>query len=114
VFDYINDAHVTGKFNGVLQQVALQWSYIEKDTGQAGLQEWWWAWAEDYFQLVGDNTQGWAVEALQVAAGAYTTARLAGKTLATNNEVVSALSSFQSKITKLNMPAIPVSKTPSS
>ncbi|KAJ5185855.1 hypothetical protein N7472_010695 [Penicillium cf. griseofulvum] len=114
VFEYLNDPHVTRKWNTVLQQVALQWSYAEKDAGQAGLQEWWWEWAQDYLQLVEDNGQGWAAEAIQAAAGIYTNARVVGKTLATHEEVISALSSFQSKISNLHMPAIPVTKTPSS
>lgn len=58
--------------------------------------------------------QSWAAEAIEEAAGAYTNARAAGKTLETHNEVISALSSFQSKIQNLNMPLISVTKTPSS
>ncbi|KAJ5459307.1 hypothetical protein N7530_011251 [Penicillium desertorum] len=77
-------------------------------------QEWWWEWAQDYFQLVEHNGQGWAAEVIEAAAGMYTNARVAGETLATNNEVISALSSLQSKISNLHMPAIPVTKTPSS
>jgi hypothetical protein len=58
----------------------------------------WWEWAQDYFQLVEDNGQGWAADVIEAAAGIYSNARMAGKTLETNNEVILALSSFQCKI----------------
>lgn len=56
----------------------------------------------------------WTAGAIEAAAGIHTNACVAGKTLATNSEVISALSSFQSKISNLHMPTIPATKTPSS
>lgn len=99
--------------NKVLQQAALQWRYIEEATGQTGLEDWWWAWSQDYFQAVQDFGQGWAVDAIRTAIGPYTNARAAGKNLATYAELVQALAYFTNKIPRMAMTAITVVKNPS-
>ncbi|PYI36129.1 hypothetical protein BP00DRAFT_432538 [Aspergillus indologenus CBS 114.80] len=111
VFEYFRDNRVVGEWNNVLQQVGLQWAHIEQATGVPDLQNWWWVWAPDFFQYVEDFSQGWATDAIRIAAGAYTAARTAGRTLKTNDMVVQALSEFQSKVQTMKMPTMKASKT---
>ncbi|RAH68797.1 glycoside hydrolase family 18 protein [Aspergillus aculeatinus CBS 121060] len=108
---YFRDTRVVGQWNNVLQQVGLQWAHIEAATGVSDLQNCWWVWAPDFFQYVEDYSQGWATDAIRVAAGAYTAARTSGRTLKTNDMVVQALSELQSKVQLMKMPTIKASKT---
>ncbi|KAL5363690.1 hypothetical protein BJX96DRAFT_178289 [Aspergillus floccosus] len=112
-FDYLQDSRVASRFNKVLQQVALQLSHIEADTGQGGLQNWWWEWAQGYFQPVQYAGQGWASDAVRAALGPNTNARAAGKTLQTYDELVIALAWFSNRIPMLSLPPITIMKAPS-
>ncbi|KAL3262031.1 hypothetical protein ABHI18_003215 [Aspergillus niger] len=111
LFEYFRDHRVVGQWNNVLQQVGLQCAHIEHVTGVTDLQKWWWIWAPDFFQVVQDEAQGWATAAIRAAAGAYTEARMAGRSLKTNDVVVAALSEFQSKVSLMRMPTMNADKT---
>lgn len=100
--------------NKVLQQVALQLSYVEKATGQAGLADWWWLWVDDYFKQVTVVGKVWGIEAVQAAMTPYTSAVLAGKNLVKYPEVVQALGYYRKRIPDLTMTLITSMKTPSS
>ncbi|GJP95602.1 hypothetical protein AlacWU_08501 [Aspergillus niger] len=111
LFEYFRDHRVVGQWNNVLLQVGLQCAHIEHVTGVTDLQKWWWIWAPDFFQVVQDEAQGWATAAIRAAAGAYTEARMVGRSLKTNDVVVAALSEFQSKVSLMRMPTMNADKT---
>ncbi|PCG89190.1 Hypothetical protein PENO1_106070 [Penicillium occitanis (nom. inval.)] len=110
-FEYFRDYRVVAQWNSVLQQVGLQWAHIEQATGVTDLQNWWWAWAPDYFNEVEKFGQNWCVDAVRIASGVYAQARADGKSLKTNDMVVAVLSEFNSKIQLLKMPTIKADKT---
>lgn len=100
--------------NKVLQQVALQLSYVEKATGQTGLADWWWVWVDDYFKQITVVGKVWGVEAVGAAMEPYTSAVLAGANLVKYPEVIQALAYFRNRIPNLTMTPITSMKTPSS
>ncbi|KUL82513.1 hypothetical protein ZTR_10626 [Talaromyces verruculosus] len=110
-FEYFRDYRVVAQWNSVLQQVGLQWAHVEQATGVTDLQNWWWAWAPDYFNEVEKYGQKWCIEAVRIASGVYAQARADGKSLKTNDMVVAVLSEFNSKIQLLKMPTINADKT---
>ncbi|PYI24456.1 hypothetical protein BO99DRAFT_428104 [Aspergillus violaceofuscus CBS 115571] len=111
VVEYFRDNRVVGQWNNVLQRVGLQWAHVEQATGVSDLQNWWWVWAPDLFQVVENNSHDWAVDAIRAAAGAYTAARTAGRDFKTNDMVIQTLSEFESKIQKMEMPTIYADRT---
>ncbi|GKZ80137.1 hypothetical protein AnigIFM56816_004354 [Aspergillus niger] len=104
LFEHFSDYRAVGQWNNMLQQVGLQCAHIEHVTGVTDLQKWWWIWAPDFFQ-------GWATATIQAAASVYTEARMAGRSVKTNDVVVAALREFQSKVSLMRMPTMNADKT---
>ncbi|KAL6229061.1 hypothetical protein BDW75DRAFT_246074 [Aspergillus navahoensis] len=104
VFEYNAESHVHLKRNEVLQQVALQLKYIEEDLGIDNLETWWWLWAADFFQVASGAAQGNLIDVIRAAARMYIAANNQQK-LKTFDSVISALSSWESKIQ--NLPQLP-------
>jgi chitinase len=91
VFDYINTADGTSKWNLVRQQIFQQFGLIERVYGQPYLQRWWLLFSADYFVGVQEHAQSWADQAIAAAGAEYYAAEEAGYQLATHAPVMNTL-----------------------
>ncbi|KAF2719530.1 glycoside hydrolase family 18 protein [Polychaeton citri CBS 116435] len=104
VFEYLNTPTVSLRFNAVRQQIRLQFTYIEQDLGVPHLADWWDAYSDDYFELVGTRARAWATDAIHAAAAPYVEAHENGITLATYESTIGALEEMLEEVTGIRLP----------
>jgi chitinase len=91
VFDYINTAAGTARWNLVRQQVFTQFGLIESVFGVTNLQAWWLLFSADWFVGLQERAQVWADQAITAAATPYYREAAKGRQLATYQGVVGAV-----------------------
>ena len=73
---------------------------------------WWDLFTNDYFALVGQRAQAWAVDAIEAAALPFVQAHEAGRTLQTYEQVLGALEEMVQQTTDMNLPPNTSMQTP--
>ena len=109
MFEYLRTPDAATRWNMVRNQVGLQFQYIERDLGVPDLQGWWNEFVDDYFITVQRTAQGWALQAIDAAAGRYQEAQTAnlargGPGLQTYQQVMATLSLLRNEIAQMQLP----------